>query len=73
MERKDQFIGWVDILQGVGELAVDEAKMALQAIFRMPRQLASHGDHPFIKVTPENVDTLLPPNRWDDCGRDIED
>lgn len=45
MEFPDRVLGWVDIAKGVGELVVDEAKVAFHSIFRMPHQLATHGSH----------------------------
>jgi hypothetical protein len=56
MERvpfPDKLVTWFDLAKGIGEVVVE-------SIFRMPRQLASHGEH-FVEVTPENVDRLLPP------------
>lgn len=48
---------------------------ALGRLATGPHQLASHGEHflpdgsSLIKVTPENVDILLPPlTLWDDMG-----
>lgn len=76
MERKDQFLGFIDIARGVGDLVVDEARLVLRAVFRMPHQLASHGDHAFehpLDIPLEPV-TEMPTlfervNRWDSEGR----
>lgn len=48
MERSPlppNLINWYDILHGVGELVVDEAKIVFHSVFRMVRPLTSHGDH----------------------------
>lgn len=53
MERipfPERLISWLDIAKGVGQVVVE-------SVFRMPHQLASHGDH-FSHSIDEPEDTL---------------
>lgn len=59
MERKEKIIGAVDVARAVVDLVVDEARLAFHAIFRMPHELASHGDHNFDKGNPYVPDWVI--------------
>lgn len=47
----------IDIVKGVGELIVHEAKLAVIGLFRGPHQLASHGDHFLHEEEPDGTPT----------------
>lgn len=41
----EKYINTWDVIKGVGEVVVDEARLVLRAVFRMPHELSSHGEH----------------------------
>lgn len=60
MDFPERLVEWADIARGVGELVVDEAKLAFRAVFRMPREgLSSHFKEP-------SVPNPIHLNRWED-------
>lgn len=67
MERKEQFIGWVDIFHGVGELVVDEAKIAFHAVTDRHRNPVP-SEHHVVEVVPPEVEELPEGGRWTEMG-----
>lgn len=65
----ERIISTIDVIKGVGELIVDEAKLAFHVVFRMPRSEGYRSDHPKDSPThPEFVDVPNPIhlNRYED-------
>lgn len=48
-----EFIGWIDILKGVGELVVDESKLAFHALTDQLRHETPSEHHVIEPIPPE--------------------